>query len=874
MPDIRFPNMYRVDLEKGPAIKQLHQMFMGDKAANRIGAYLFQGDASVSPGGSCSGTAILNDGSTVALTGTVAGNEIYIDLPPGCYSVPGPIQVYVLWTNGTVMTTVVAGFGTVTRTETGTIIDPGTIIPSVAALIAQIENAVESIPADYSALLASIAPVFSTSQDYAAGNYVWYNGTLYRFTANHAAGSWTGTDAAAAVIGNDLTDLKSAIKKMGNPQFTKTPGYYYSNGTIKSATANKEIYTSKIPVVAGETVIHIRCKFSSAVAQWLVMCTYNASETFKERVDLINNITAKEQDIDVAIMDSDVSYVAFSWRTYNEDAVTVFVEPTLETDGLNDKFNTREIITSVNSALGFANYTLKPFYIGDNGSYKYTSAPDRAVSTNMIPVTPGVTSFSIDCKFPSPVSQWLQMAQFQSDGTFIRRDARIKNITAAEQHVDIAVTNTLTAYVVFSWRTYGEVNPVTITELPNDYSTQQSNINGIIAIKPVDKFRDAAGLCIYDLYEGYIASNCTISSATENEEVYTGFIPVVPMETSFDISIDFPENVAQWVMVGRWKSDGTRITRDTLINESTTTSSHQTLRYTVTDVNTGLVAFTWRTYGKSPKVTITARPNNIEKYEQATGSNYVRAINHRGYNTVAPENTLPAYRLSKRMGFKYVETDICFTSDGVAVLLHDGTINRTARNADGTTISGTVSISDITYEEALEYDFGIWKNTAYAGTKIPTFEEFISLCRSLGLHPYIELKSSGSTQALIEGLYPVVKKYGMKNHVTWASFSSTLLEYIKAIDSSANLMLICNEINSTVISAATALKSGNNDVRIDCNYTGVTDETITDAMDAGFDVEIWAPNAASDILNANPYISGITSDRQIANIVLYNANIN
>ncbi|MBQ0070817.1 MAG: hypothetical protein KBS81_03020, partial [Spirochaetales bacterium] len=52
------------------------------------------------------------------------------------------------------------------------------------------------------------------------------------------------------------------------------------------------------------------------------------------------------------------------------------------------------------------------------------------------------------------------------------------------------------------------------------------------------------------------------------------------------------------------------------------------------------------------------------------------SINHRGYNTVAPENTLSAFRLSKEKGFTQVETDVAFTLDGVPVLLHDSTIDR------------------------------------------------------------------------------------------------------------------------------------------------------------------------------------------------------
>ena len=91
----------------------------------------------------------------------------------------------------------------------------------------------------------------------------------------------------------------------------------------------------------------------------------------------------------------------------------------------------------------------------------------------------------------------------------------------------------------------------------------------------------------------------------------------------------------------------------------------------------------------------------------------VRSINHRGYNTVAPENTLPAYELSKENGFQFVETDIAFTKDGVPVLLHDAEINRTARNADGSEPDRMIEIRKITYEEALVFDFGIWKGEAY-----------------------------------------------------------------------------------------------------------------------------------------------------------------
>ena len=208
----QFTKMVKVELTTGAApVVQLGRIFYSDVQAQRIGVIVTLEGQAVSLSGTCSGTSILNDGSTVPLTGTVSGNEAYVDLTSSCYAVEGPIQIFLKLTTGSVVTTLLAAVGTVSLTETGTVIDPGTVIPSVSALIASIENAVDSIPADYSALLATIAPTFSTSTAYSAGTYAWYSGTLYRFTSDHAAGSWTGSDAVAVVIGTELTSLKSAL---------------------------------------------------------------------------------------------------------------------------------------------------------------------------------------------------------------------------------------------------------------------------------------------------------------------------------------------------------------------------------------------------------------------------------------------------------------------------------------------------------------------------------------------------------------------------------------------------------------------------------------------------------------------------------------
>lgn len=66
------------------------------------------------------------------------------------------------------------------------------------------EEALASIPADYTSLWGTIAEPFSTSDSYSAGQYITYNGGLYRFFADHAAGDWTGTDAEQIVVTDEL----------------------------------------------------------------------------------------------------------------------------------------------------------------------------------------------------------------------------------------------------------------------------------------------------------------------------------------------------------------------------------------------------------------------------------------------------------------------------------------------------------------------------------------------------------------------------------------------------------------------------------------------------------------------------------------------
>lgn len=144
----QFLNMYTVDLAGGAApVVALRQIYYGDELANRVGAMVVRYGEPVALTGSCSASVIRADGTTVPVSGTVSGNEAYVELPAACYAVEGAIQVFVKF-NGV---TLLEADGTVRQTETGAVIEPTDVIV-VSDLIAAINEAVESIPQDYATL--------------------------------------------------------------------------------------------------------------------------------------------------------------------------------------------------------------------------------------------------------------------------------------------------------------------------------------------------------------------------------------------------------------------------------------------------------------------------------------------------------------------------------------------------------------------------------------------------------------------------------------------------------------------------------------------------------------------------------------------------
>lgn len=223
----------------------------------------------------------------------------------------------------------------------------------------------------------------------------------------------------------------------------------------------------------------------------------------------------------------------------------------------------------------------------------------------------------------------------------------------------------------------------------------------------------------------------------------------------------------------------------------------------------------------------------------------IRYVAHRGYHVQAPENTMPAFAAAVEAGYQFLESDVHFTKDGVAVLCHDSTINATARNADGSKIVGVKSILFMTYEELLQYDFGIAAGEAYRGTRIPTFREWIVFCREADVTPYIELKSRMTTEQ-VQTLMQLVEEAGMTDRAVWISFTWNLrmLQDVVAANPEAEVGLLSNGLANTTVAMAKTLQTGQNRVFLDVLHTAVNRLSMQLAAQAGLEVEAYTVNDA------------------------------
>lgn len=147
-----------------------------------------------------------------------------------------------------------------------------------------------------------------------------------------------------------------------------------------------------------------------------------------------------------------------------------------------------------------------------------------------------------------------------------------------------------------------------------------------------------------------------------------------------------------------------------------------------------------------------------------------KIIAHRGANRYAPQNTIPAFEKALELGANGTETDVHSTKDGYIVICHNDTVDEMS--------NGTGAIGDYTLEDIRKLDFGSKFSAEFAGTPLPTLEEYLE-CMEKGDKleiMNIEIKPSKYDRAdIVKKTIDAVKAHGLFDKLLISSFDYKML---------------------------------------------------------------------------------------------------
>ncbi len=212
------------------------------------------------------------------------------------------------------------------------------------------------------------------------------------------------------------------------------------------------------------------------------------------------------------------------------------------------------------------------------------------------------------------------------------------------------------------------------------------------------------------------------------------------------------------------------------------------IRPRVRHVGLALVAATLMFLGTTPIVS----PRPARAASGAAAPRSVLNIAHRGASGLAPEHTIAAYDLALTEGADYLELDLQMTRDGVLVVLHDATLDRTTR---GPAADCAGAVAGKTREQLRSCDVGSWFNeaypararAAYVGLRIPTLERVLRRYGST-VNYYIETKYPEGNLEMEAELLRLLAVHGLRDaaverwKVLIQSFSPTSLQQIQTLD--------------------------------------------------------------------------------------------
>lgn len=241
----------------------------------------------------------------------------------------------------------------------------------------------------------------------------------------------------------------------------------------------------------------------------------------------------------------------------------------------------------------------------------------------------------------------------------------------------------------------------------------------------------------------------------------------------------------------------------------------------------------------------------------------IRSIAHQGYPTTSNpygSNLAEAYIKAAEMGFDFGECDLQFSSDGVPFCCHPTKFSDSDvwENA----FRDPVSLEKVYFAENTAAQI---KEHAYidADHTCSTFEEVIAACKSVGIGICLDKIDNITDDTKWAAVFSILKRYAMLDKTIFAVTPEATANKVLSIYPNAEITFL-RPLNAETIAMANRVKTVNNKVSIDTDYTGVTVQGIIAAyetMNPGITLMLYTIDATATYKTFLPYVSGIISNK-------------
>lgn len=189
---------------------------------------------------------------------------------------------------------------------------------------------------------------------------------------------------------------------------------------------------------------------------------------------------------------------------------------------------------------------------------------------------------------------------------------------------------------------------------------------------------------------------------------------------------------------------------------------------------------------------------------------------HRGASAEYPENTLAAFRRAMELGVEGIELDVHLSADGVPVVIHDETVDRTTDGA------GAVAEMSVLELQGLN---------AGDGEKIPTLGQVLDVVGD-SLHVDIEVKANMAGEEVLKELQ------GRNTRWLISSFDWDVLRYVRTQDADAVLWPLTIGATDQAIEVARELSAP----ALAIFHEALDDDTAARLKEQGLGFWVWTVN--------------------------------